>query len=183
MVRRRYRDDDWDRDFFSDFFGDFDFDFRRINERIARMLEDLRKNQDTKILGPYVYGFTYRIGPDGKPTFQEFGNVPEMAGLGSRAGVSGNVREPLVDINEDKDHIYITYELPGVDKSDISLKVTENEVVLSAKDGDRSYQKEIRLEHEIVPDSASAKFKNGLLDVTLKKVRPTDKEGRSVRIE
>ena len=74
MVRRHIKDgdDDWDRDFFDDMFGDFGIDFRRMNDRLMRFFNSVMKNPETTIEGPFVYGFTYRQGPDGKPTFQEF---------------------------------------------------------------------------------------------------------------
>lgn len=184
MPRRRYRDDDeWDRDFFDDFFGDFDIDFRKMNEKFAKMFEDLKKHPEAKTFGPYVYGFSYRIGEDGRPSFQEFGNVPEMMQRRPEIGLEKGTREPLVDINEDKDKIYITYELPGVNKSDIDLKVTENDLVLTAKAGNRNYYKKVELTSPVKTDSTNAKFVNGILDVTLLKLVATEKSGKNVKID
>lgn len=184
MVRRRYREhDDWDRDFFDDFFEDFDIDIKKMNERMARMFEEFKKSPDARTFGPYVYGFTYRMGKDGKPSFQEFGNMPEMMQNAPGIGVEKGAREPLVDVNEDQAKIYVTYELPGIDKKDIELKVTENSIVLNAKDGNRSYHKKIDFEEMVESDSTTAKFVNGILDVTLTKVKPSEKEGKHVKID
>lgn len=183
MARRRYRDDDWERDFFSDFFEDFDIDIKKMNERMARMFEEMKRSPDSRTYGPYVYGFSYRIGKDGKPSFQEFGNVPEMMQKRPEIGMEKGTREPLVDLNEDQDKIYVTFELPGIDKNDIELKVTETGIVLSAKDGQRNYYKNIDFEEKIEPESASAKFVNGILDVALTKLKHTEKEGKNVKID
>ena len=44
-----------------------------INREIARFWESIMKGEpNSKIMGPYVYGFSYKMGPDGKPVFQEF---------------------------------------------------------------------------------------------------------------
>lgn len=184
MARKRYRDyDEWEKDFFEDFFEDFDIDFRKMNERMARLFDDIRKHPEAKTYGPYVYGFTYRLDKDGKPSFQEFGNVPEMMQRRSLEGAEKGVREPLVDINEDKDKIYVTYELPGVNKKDIELKVTERSVIMSAKDSNRNYYKSIDLEFEIDSESTVAKFVNGILDVTVSKLKPAEKEGKNIKID
>ncbi len=183
MPRRKYRDDEWEKDFFEDFFEDFDIDFRKMNERMARLFEDIRKNPQARTFGPYVYGFTYRVDNEGKPTFQEFGNVPEMMQKRSIENNEAGVREPLVDMNEDKEKVYVTYELPGINKKDIELKVTENGIILNAKDGNRNYHKKIDFEFSLNPETASAKFVNGILDVTVAKLKAEEKQGRSVSID
>ncbi len=80
MVGRRNRDmDDWDDDFFDDFFSDFGIDINKINERMKRIWDRLLRDPDVRTYGPpYVYGFTYKVGPDGRPVFEEFGNLPGM---------------------------------------------------------------------------------------------------------
>ncbi len=184
MARRRYRDDDdWDRDFFDEFFEDFDIDIRKMNERMAKMFDELKKSPEARTFGPYVYGFTYRIGKDGKPSFQEFGNVPEMMQKRPEIGMEKGTREPLVDLNEDQEKFYVTYELPGINKKDIELKVTENGIILSAKDDQRHYYKKIDFEEKVDSESASARFVNGILDVTLSKLKKKEKEGKNVKID
>lgn len=184
MARRRYRgEDDWDRDFFDDFFEDFDIDIRKMNERMAKMFEELKSSPDTETFGPFVYGFSYKMGKDGKPTFQEFGNVPEMMQRKPEIGVQKGTREPLVDLNEDHDKYYVTYELPGIEKKDIDLKVTENSIVLNAKDDQRNYYKKIEFQESVESDSASAKFVNGILDVSISKLSKKEKEGKNIKID
>lgn len=182
MVKRRIRDEDEDDDFFGGFFDDFDFDFRKMEEKMMRLLNTVRRNQGAFVNGPFVYGFTYRIGPDGKPSFQEFGNVPEMMRGSPQAGLEQGVREPLTDINEDKDKIYVTFELPGIDKSDIDLNVGEKNITLSVTRGPRKYYKNINVDYKLVPDSTSAKFVNGILDVVISKEKSSDSNGKSIKI-
>ncbi|MEM4589528.1 MAG: Hsp20/alpha crystallin family protein, partial [Thermoplasmata archaeon] len=90
MVFKRRRDEDeFDFDYF---FDDFEEEFKRMNERISRILNELSRHM-SDVQGPFVYGFTMKIGPDGKPRIEEFGNVPKV-GIGELEGY----REPLVDV-------------------------------------------------------------------------------------
>ncbi|KJE48814.1 MULTISPECIES: archaeal heat shock protein Hsp20 [Acidiplasma] len=178
MVDKKY--DDWD-DIFDELYDEFGFDMRRINNEIAKFWESVMKgNSNAKVMGPYVYGFTYKIGPDGKPTFQEFGNVPRR--LGFNENIKEGFREPLTDINEDNKNIYITYELPGVDKSDIKLTVNEYNVELTVDTDKRKYYKNIEFNTPVDVNSVSAKFTNGVLDVTISKTGGRN-SGKTVKID
>ncbi|MCL4329545.1 MAG: Hsp20/alpha crystallin family protein [Candidatus Thermoplasmatota archaeon] len=185
MAHRKNYDDDWDEDFFDDFFGGFDFDFKKLNERMMRIFANMKKNMGDMPNEPYVYGFSFRVGPDGKPHFQEFGNIPERekGRLGPSVDLDQGVREPMTDISEDKEKIYITVELPGISKDNIDLKVTEDRVTVSVKDGNRSYYKSLELESPIMVDSTVAKFTNGILDLVLQKQRKDEQGGKKIRIE
>jgi HSP20 family protein len=175
------RDDDWD-DIFNNIYDEFGLDMRKINKEMAKFWESIMKGEmDSKMVGPYVYGFSYKVGPDGKPIFQEFGNVPGNK-LGYRTSADENYREPLTDINEDKDNIYITYELPGVEKNDINLVVNENNIELKVDKGPRKYYKSIDLNFGIDVNSVIAKFTNGILDITVKKLNSRG-SGRAVKID
>ena len=179
---RKKRDDEWDDDFFDDMFEDFGFNFERVNERMKKMMENLMRNGDESVIGPFVYGFSYKVGPDGKPSFQEFGNLPNKPSLNSRPP-DVETREPLTDINYDKENVYVTFELPGISKEDIDLKVSENEVTIKVSQGSRKYYKNVELQVPVVPESAKAKFTNGILDVTLKLEKAKNDSGKSVNIE
>lgn len=186
MVGRKNKDiDEWKRDFFGDFFDDFDFDFRRMNERMMRIFGRLRESMEESGNEPFVYGFTYRVGPDGKPVFQEFGNVPGMVRAPSieQREESGTVREPITDINEDKEKYYLTFELPGVSKENINLEINESNIIVNVKDEARRYYKELEFDSPVNPDTAQAKFVNGILDVVVSKQKKDRPSGKSVKIE
>ncbi|OWP54136.1 MAG: molecular chaperone [Cuniculiplasma sp. C_DKE] len=182
MVTRRRKDDDWDDDFFGDFFEDFGFDFDKVNDRMRRIMERMIKNSDETTIGPYVYGFSYKVGPDGKPSFQEFGNIPNRPSLSDKSS-EPEAREPLTDINYDKEKVYLTFELPGISKENIDLKVSENEVTINVAEGPRKYFRNVPLEEPIKPETAVAKFTNGILDLTLDLARKGNEKGKSVKIE
>ncbi len=180
-IKRR-KDDDWDDDLFDDFFEDFGFDFGKVNERLRKMMERMMKTGENNVHGPFVYGFSYKVGPDGKPNFQEFGNVPNRPYLNS-VPTDAETREPLTDINYDKDKVYITFELPGISKEDIDLKVSESDVTIKVSESSRKYYKNVEFEAPVKPESAKAKFTNGILDLTLELEKTKADGGKTVNIE
>ena len=56
-----------------------------------------------------------------------------------------DVREPLVDIHEEDDHVLVLVELPGVAKENVNLKAEDGRLTLSAKRGKTTYRKEVDL--------------------------------------
>ncbi|MCJ2520398.1 MAG: Hsp20/alpha crystallin family protein [Candidatus Thermoplasmatota archaeon] len=157
--RRRWPFDDDD-----DFFSYFDEIFDDMRKRMEKVLSGSLKDFDTT--KPFVWGYSFRMGPDGKPEFRQFGDTE---GLRPMTGESR--REPLTDVIEKKDSISITVELPGVEKEDIELKTTSSRVVIEVDHPERRYHRDIDLPAPVNPDSVKATFKNGVLDVILDKVK------------
>ncbi|MEM1974348.1 MAG: archaeal heat shock protein Hsp20, partial [Thermoplasmata archaeon] len=150
MVFKRRRDEDeFDFDYF---FDDFEEEFKRMNERISRILNELSRHM-SDVQGPFVYGFTMKIGPDGKPRIEEFGNVPKV-GIGELEGY----REPLVDVSDDEKNVYVTAELPGVEKEQINLQVDENTIIIKTDVPERKYYKVIELPERVKPETAKASY-------------------------
>ncbi|MEL9998729.1 MAG: archaeal heat shock protein Hsp20 [Thermoplasmata archaeon] len=175
MVFKRRRDEDeFDFDYF---FDDFEEEFKRMNERISRILNELSRHM-SDVQGPFVYGFTMKIGPDGKPRIEEFGNVPKV-GVGELEGY----REPLVDVSDDEKNVYVTAELPGVEKEQINLQVDENTIIIKTDVPERKYYKVIELPERVKPETAKASYHNGILDVTIEKEQPKKKGGTRVKID
>mgnify|MGYP005625930855 CR=1 FL=1 len=173
------------RSFFDDFFREFFEEFEELErelQRIARRFSRLSPEElfeRAEVRGPYVYGFSITIGPDGKPIIREFGNVRRIAGRPS----IGEEREPLVDVFEDEKTVTVIAELPGVNKEDIKVKATDNILVISAQTGDRKYYKEIDLPAKVKPETARANYKNGVLEVKLEKVSKGEEKGFEIKIE
>lgn len=179
--------------FFSSWFED-------IDEMMEEMFRDLQKSIPSELVreeklpdgstvrrvGPIVYGYSMSIGPDGKPIIREFGNVkPSMrpTAFGTRPGLEVKVeREPLVDTIEEDDTIKVVAEVPGVEKKDINLECTERSLIISVDTEKRKYYKEVELPAEVDPRSAKASYRNGVLEVELKKAKPKPK-GQRIQIE
>lgn len=179
MARKDF--DEWDEDIFEDMFSDFGFDFKKMNERMKRIWDRMLHDPEFATKEPYVYGFTYKVGPEGKPYFQEFGNYPGMRREHPRV-MERDVREPITDVTESKDKSYFTFELPGISKENIELSVSSKNITINVKEGTRKYYKSIDLNYEVRPESAKAKFVNGILDVTLEKATK-EGGGKTIKIE
>lgn len=128
---------------------------------------------------PYVYGFSMSVGPEGKPMIREFGNV-QRGRVGPRIREE---REPLVDVMEEEKDLVIVAELPGVEKEDINLHVTENHLTVSVETPERKYHEELRLPMKVDSKSARASHKNGVLEVRLKKLLKKTLDGERIVLE
>jgi len=121
-----------------------------------------------------------RVGPDGKPHIEEFGNIP-----GKRIGTEevSMEREPLTDVIEGDKEISVIAELPGVEKKDINLSATEETLEIKVDTPERKYSKEVRLPAKVKAEITKASFKNGVLEVKLKRAKDKKEKGVKVKIE
>ncbi len=175
VWRRRRRDweDDWES-FFDEFFGRFRFE--DIFERMMRDIEEMFRKAESGEMRPIVRGFSIRIGPDGKPEIREFGTKPTIRETGIEE------RRPLVDVIETDTEIQVIVEMPGVNKEDIELNATETLLEIRAEGENRKYYETVELPAEVEPDSAKARYNNGVLEVVLKK-KSAKKGGKKIKIE
>ena len=148
---------------------------REMENVMPRDMVRVRRLPDGSVrreYGPFVYGYSVKIGPDGKPIVREFGNMkPGRGGEGQPLNLRDQ-REPLIDVIEDDETIKIIAELPGIHKSDINLYLSENMLTIEVDTVDRKYFKELELPVDIDESSARSTFVNGVLETTLQKKRP-----------
>jgi len=78
-------------------------------------------------------------------------------------------RGSLFDMIDERDYLRITMELFGAREETIRLKVIRNKLILSAGSSPNYYQEEILLPIETVSQSVSRSYKNGILEVRIKK--------------
>ncbi len=165
------------RRIFEDIFDEIMRDFEELFWNLEReMKEFIEAGAPGK---PIVYGVRIFIGPDGKPIIEEFGNVRRVG----RRPVISEEREPLVEVYEEKDKVTIVAELPGVEKDDIDVRVRDRKLIIKAEGKERKYYKEIELPEDVKPETAKAKYKNGVLEITIEKKRPKIEEEEGVRIK
>lgn len=142
-----------------------------------RRLPDGRVERE---LGPFVYGYSVRIGPDGKPEVQEFGNVKQ----GRSGPLVKEEREPLVDVVDTNGEIRVVAELPGVEKEEIELHGSEDSLTITVNNPERKYFKEIELPTKVNVRQARSGYKNGVLEVILPKTKDEKKpQGEPIDIE
>ena len=167
-------------DIFDEFFREFEERFARIEEEMEREFRKMVEEGRGEIRGPYVYGIRISIGPDGIPRVEEFGNIAR--GRRGRPLIREEM-EPLVDVIERDDEVWVVADVPGVPKENIDVKVTERTVTIKAHN-DRKYYKVVDLPVEVIPESAKASYKNGVLEVRIKKKSGAkEEEGFKVKIE
>lgn len=127
-----------------------------------------------------IYGFSIRtgIGARGRPRIQTFGNIqPVKKKTGEKEIKVAETREPIVDVFDEKDHILIIVELPGMGKESIKLTLKGDILTLKAHSAGsrqagkekRKYYKEILLPAEVDIRTKKVSYKNGLLEVKIKK--------------
>ena len=171
-----------------DFIGDDEFE--RIFDEMQKMFEnidfkDLMEDMLRNGIDPnkrFIRGFSVNIGPDGKPKIQEFGNRPIRSPKGT--STISDEREPLTDIIEGDSNIAITIELPGVEKDNIDLNVTEEALEIKVDAPERKYHKVVNLPNKVKTKSTKATYKNGILDIVLdKKDKKKGGSGYKVSIE
>ena len=77
--------------------------------------------------------------------------------------------KPLIDIFQDNSNITVVAEIAGFNKDTVKIDVQNQKITLSAKSKDRRYYKSLNLPKVVIPDAMHTKFKNGVLEIKLKK--------------
>ncbi len=157
--------------------------FEEMDKIFEEMLRELEKEPATgerRVIGPYYYGFSVTMGPDGVPRIEEWGNI--KPGIG-RIRLSDTI-EPFTDVMEEEDVVKVIMDIPGVEKSDIDVEVSENEIRVRAEREDRRYFKVVKLPVKVKPETAKARYRNGVLTITVEKKEKLKKpSGYKVKIE
>jgi HSP20 family protein len=175
------------------FFGDIDRIFREMEKRMEEEFREFtekvpkdyikeRKLPDGSIVkefGPFVYGYSMKIGPDGKPEIREFGNIKKSL----KGPQVKEEREPLVDVVDANSEIRVVVELPGVEKTDIKLHGTEDSLTISVDTPQYKYYKEVNLPAKVKVREAKSSYKNGVLEVIFPKTEaPKKTKGEQIDI-
>jgi len=126
--------------------------------------------------------------------------MPVLPDLGTNSSrwMSQSLLRPSVDISENKDRYTIRVELPGVEKESLSLSVDDDTLVIS---GEKHQQKEeseggyhcvessygsfrrlLSLPEDADQEKLDAKFKNGVLTITLPRLPQPENRGREIAI-
>ena len=172
-------------DDFEDIFDDVDKLYQRFAKRMFKEIEDiedavksgkLEGKWDIKpIKEPGVKGYIAR----GR---FEFGNKARPKILTLPKEVPQEGREPLTDVFQDENNVKLYVELPGVEKTDIKLNVSQGKAEIKAK----NFFKVVDLPSvDIEVDKTVANYKNGVLEVTIPKKKKTkvDQPKATIKIE
>jgi len=149
------------------YFEDFE---RDIEEAVKNSI--FGSNQSSK---PFVAGFSFNVGPEGKPSLQIFGDNPVH-----RDGFRAPISEQVVDSKNGV--LRLLLEMPGVEKEDIKVDATEETAVITADREDRKYRAELTLKAAVRPDSGKAEYKNGMLEISFSLKDKTNNPFRRVNV-
>ncbi len=132
-------------------------DFRRFEEMMNRMFEEVWGRPRIPLLSS--------------------GEKGEMIPAGSR--------QPFVDVIETDKEVVATAEMPGLEKQDIKINVSEDRLEISAETKHEekkeekgyvyrerrtgSYYRAIALPSPVDPDNSKASYKNGILEIKMPK--------------
>ena len=112
-----------------------------------------------------VFGFSIKTAVGGKPIVEPFGNIKKTP----KGPTVEEEREPMTDLFEEKEEVRIYAEMPGVNEEDIKFDLKGDILDISARSGERRYHKEILLPIRVKKEALSYTYKNGVLEVRIKK--------------
>ena len=122
-----------------------------------------------------VFGFSVKTMAGGKPVVEPFGNIKKTP----KGPTVEEEREPITDVFDEKEEVRVYAEMPGINEEDIKVgfppeagSPSEKKVdilEISAQSGDKKYHKEILLPVKVKAETLISSYKNGILEVRVKK--------------
>ena len=188
------------RNYFDDMFGGFD----QLRKEMEREFEESFKDFETKApkdlireyetpeggkvreIGPFVYGYSMTIGPDGKPRVKEFGNVksPLSGGRGfMKTPTISSEREPLSDVSITDKEVKVVIEMPGVPKDKIKLIAHQDKLEISSQDPERKYHEVVEIPPQADIETIRSSYNNGILEIVFKKKDDKGSKGKEIKID
>lgn len=124
------------------------------------------RGSDGRLRG--VFGFNIKVGlGDEGLKVEPFGNVRKDKDTGRP--VVHEVREPMVDLFDEHDHVLLVAEMPGVSEKDVTVELKDDIVVIAAAHADKKYRKEVLLPRSFTAAQMSHTCHNGILEIRLAK--------------
>ena len=150
-------------------------DFRKFEEMMNRMFEDFW----------------------GRPMRRRLMQSGRLLPPGEEKGELVEQRQPFIDVIETDKEVIATAEMPGLEKEDIKLDISEDRLEISAKTkheekkeekgyvyrerSSGSYYRAISLPSSIDPDNSKATYNNGVLEVKMPKTEI--KKKKPIKVE
>jgi HSP20 family protein len=135
-------------------------DLSKTGEQLSRTGEIHGSGKEVK----GIYGFTVKVGlGDDRPRVEPFGNIRQDRESGHT--VVQEVREPVVDVFEEEDHVLVVAEMPGVTVEDVQITVESDLLTISAARGDKKYRKEVLLPASSTREKTQVACNNGVVEI------------------
>jgi HSP20 family protein len=86
-------------------------------------------------------------------------------------------------LDEKQNTLKITAEIPGVNKDDIKVDVSNKYVAIHAEKSEKKYHADIPVDVELDDASAKATYSNGILELKIKLKQAPKSKGKEIRVE
>lgn len=159
--------------------GGFEGILRGFSDIVEKLGELAEKGESLKRSGEFswqgkdgapkdlkgVYGFTVKVGAgnNDKIKVEPFGNIKRDEETGK--SVVQEIREPMVDLFEEDDHILLVAEMPGVSAEDVKLDFKDDVLTITAEKKDKKYRKEIILPAGYEQAKSNISCNNGIIEI------------------
>ena len=111
-----------------------------------------------------IYGFSIKVGLGNEGIKVEpFGNIHKDKISGQP--VVEEIREPIVDLFEEENHLLIVAEMPGIGKEDIRVDLKDDILNLYAEHENKKYCKEILLPGTYRRENITISCNNGVVEI------------------
>ena len=127
---------------------------------------------DKRLRGVYGFSVKSALGEQGGVKIEPFGNIRRDE-EGKLVEVQ-QIREPMVDVFDESDHLLIIAEVPGIEQEDVRLELQDDILIFSAEKGDSKYRKELLLPASFSAVQMSFTCRNGILEIRLSKENAKD---------
>ena len=113
--------------------------------------------------------------------------------------VTAGFREPLADIQVTDKEVIINVELPGIDKEDVQLNITEDSIDIKAEKkkeiiekkkgyfrqerGYAGFRRYFSLPVKVIPEKAEAKLEKGVLRIRIPRAKPEKKKKKEIKVK
>lgn len=128
---------------------------------------DFNVGSDKRLKGVYGFSVKSALGGQGGVKVEPFGNIRRDE-EGKLVEVH-QIREPMVDVFDEPDHLLIIAEVPGIMQEDVRLELQDDILIFSAEKGESKYRKELLLPTSFSSGQMSFTCRNGILEIRLGK--------------
>ena len=112
-----------------------------------------------------IFGISIKTAVGGEPVVEPFGNIKKT----SEGSKVEEVREPIIDLFDEKEEIVVMAEMPGINEMDIKIELKDEILDISARSGERKYHKEVLFPVKVKAETLTSGYKNGILEIRIKK--------------
>lgn len=133
---------------------------------------DFNMGSDKRLKGVYGFSVKSALGEQGGIRIEPFGNIRRDE-EGKLVKVQ-QIREPMVDVFDESDHLLIIAEVPGIEQEDVRPELQDDILIFSAEKGDSKYRKELLLPASFSSAQMSFTCRNGILEIRLSKENAKD---------